>query len=83
MRIYIGMAESGDASSSGESSRDGSLSESSATDESYAFEEEDDSASDGAIEPYMYEPVASDSDHSATRDEEETGSAERLLSTDW
>ena len=76
------MAESGDASSSGESSRDGSLSESSATDESYAFEEEEDSASDGAIEPYMYEPVASDSE-SATRDEEETGSAERLLSTDW
>ena len=76
------MAESGDASSSGESSRDGSLSESSATDESYAFEEEDDSASDGAIVLYMYEPVASDSD-SATRDEEETGSTNRLLSTDW
>ena len=68
------MAGSGDASSSGESLRDGCLSESSATDKSYAFEEEDDSASDGAIEPYMY---------SATRDEEETGSAERLLSTDW
>ena len=46
------MAESEDASSSGESSRGGS----------YAFEEEEESASDGAIEPYMYEPVASDSE---------------------
>ena len=76
------MAESADTSSSVESSREGSLSESSATDESYAFEEEEDSASDGAIEPYMYEPIASDSE-SVTLDEEEPRSDERLHSTDW
>ena len=69
------MAESADTSSSGVCSRGGSLSETSATNESYTFEEEEDSASDGAIELYMYEPVASDS-VSATLDEEEPGSTE-------
>lgn len=58
------------------------MSESLATDESFAFEEEEDSASDGAIELYMYEPIGSDSE-SVILDEEEPRNIERLHSTDW
>ena len=72
------MADSADASSSFESSTERSLSDSSSALE----EEEDSAASDGAIEPYMYEPVASDS-VSVTVDEEEPHRDERLHSTDW
>ena len=83
-RTQQAMAESVGASSSPESSREESLSESSATDQSYssAYEEEDDSASDDAIEPYMYEPIASDSD-SGSVEEEESRTDERLRNTNW
>lgn len=78
------MAESVDVSSSPGSSIEVSLSESSATDQSYssAYEEDDDSASDGAIEPYMYEPIAGDSDIGAV-EEEESRTDERLRDTNW
>ena len=73
-------AESSCSSSSHEDWSEESLSESS------AYEEEDDSPSDDAIiamgmEPYMHEPVVSDSDSGAV--EEESRADERLRDTSW
>ena len=79
-KYYWNMAESADSS---DCATDLSFSCSISDIETNATDKEVDAVSDGGIEPYQFEPVASNSPEESEDDNPESPDGERLHNTNW